>query len=136
DRQPRLGQRCRGTRVPARVGPRARPDGDHGDARPGGRQLRRPGGVPRRRTGQRRTVRADAAVRARSPQAGRGVSPRMSPRMSTAMLRTTLTSLPYRSARLVLSCLAIGLGVAFVSGTLVMSASMNRAYFASFAAGA
>src|SRR4029077_18804452 len=96
------------------------------------RQLRRPGGVPRRRTGQRRTVRADAAVRARSPQAGRGVSPRM----STAMLRTTLTSLRYRTARLVLSCLAIGLGVAFVSGTLVMSASMNRAYFASFAAGA
>src|SRR6478736_702312 len=73
DRQPRLGQRRQGARVLARVGPRTRPDGDHGDARPGGRQLRRPGGVPRRRTGQRRAVRADAAVRARSPQAGRGV---------------------------------------------------------------
>src|SRR6266496_3292747 len=54
-----------------RVGPRARPDGDHGDARPGGRQLRRPGGVPRRRAGLGRVVRADAAVRARLPRAGR-----------------------------------------------------------------
>ena len=52
------------------------------------------------------------------------------------MLRTALTSLRYRTARLVLSCLAIGLGVAFVSGTLVMGASMNQAYFTSFAAGA
>jgi putative ABC transport system permease protein len=56
--------------------------------------------------------------------------------MSTAMQRTALTSLRYRTARLVLSCLAIGLGVAFVSGTLVMGASMNQAYFISFAAGA
>ena len=51
------------------------------------------------------------------------------------MLRTALTSLRYRTARLVLSCLAIGLGVAFVTGTLVMGASMNQAYFTSFAAG-
>ena len=60
----------------------------------------------------------------------------MSPGMSSAMLRTALTSLRYRTARLMLSCLAIGLGVAFVSGTLVMGASMNQAYFTSFAAGA
>jgi putative ABC transport system permease protein len=52
------------------------------------------------------------------------------------MLRTALTSLRYRTGRLVLSCLAIGLGVAFVTGTLVMGASMNQAYFTSFAAGA
>ena len=52
------------------------------------------------------------------------------------MLRTALTSLRYRTARLVLSSLAIGLGVAFVTGTLVMGASMNQAYFTSFAAGA
>ena len=32
------------------------------------------------------------------------------------MLRTTLASLRYRTARLVLSSLAIGLGVAFVTG--------------------
>ena len=47
------------------------------------------------------------------------------------MLRTTLTGLRYRTARLVLSSLAIALGVAFVSGTLVMGASMNQAYFTS-----
>jgi len=111
-----------------RVGPRARPDGDHGDARPGGRQLRRPGGVPRRRAGLGRVVRADAAVRARLPRAGRGVS--------RAMLRTVLAGLRYRKGRLALSSLAILLGVAFVTGTLVMGASMNQAYFNSFAAGA
>src|SRR6266571_3514929 len=38
--------------------------------------------------------------------------------------------------RLALSSLAILLGVAFVTGTLVMGASMNQAYFNSFAAGA
>ncbi|HEX8008307.1 MAG TPA: ABC transporter permease [Trebonia sp.] len=52
------------------------------------------------------------------------------------MLRTTLASLRYRKARLALSSLAILLGVAFVSGTLVLGASMNAAYFTSFAAGA
>jgi putative ABC transport system permease protein len=52
------------------------------------------------------------------------------------MLRTTLASLRYRTARLVLSSLAIGLGVAFVTGTLVLGASMSQAYFDSFAAGA
>ena len=45
-------------------------------------------------------------------------------------------SLRYRTARLALSCLAILLGVAFVTGTLVLGASMNQAYFDSFAAGA
>ncbi|MGD0238793.1 MAG: ABC transporter permease [Streptosporangiaceae bacterium] len=52
------------------------------------------------------------------------------------MLRTTLASLRYRTARLALSSLAILLGVAFVTGTLVLGASMNQAFFNSFAAGA
>lgn len=52
------------------------------------------------------------------------------------MLRTALASLRYRTARLALSSLAISLGVAFVTGTLVLGASMNQAYFNSFAAGA
>jgi len=56
--------------------------------------------------------------------------------MSSAMFRTTLASLRYRTARLALSSLAILLGVAFVTGTLVLGASMNQAYFNSFAAGA
>ncbi len=52
------------------------------------------------------------------------------------MLRTTLAGLAHRKGRLLLSSLAIALGVAFVTGTLVMGASMNQAYFNSFAAGA
>ncbi|HLK01307.1 MAG TPA: FtsX-like permease family protein [Streptosporangiaceae bacterium] len=52
------------------------------------------------------------------------------------MLRKALASLRYRKARLALSCLAIAAGVAFVTGTLVMGASINSAYFDSFAAGA
>ncbi|HEY0716621.1 MAG TPA: ABC transporter permease [Streptosporangiaceae bacterium] len=52
------------------------------------------------------------------------------------MFRVTLSGLRYRTARLALSSLATALGVAFVSGTLVMGASMNRAFFNGFAAGA
>ena len=52
------------------------------------------------------------------------------------MLRSALASLRYRKARLVLSSLAITAGVAFVTGTLVMGASINSAYQSSFAAGA
>jgi putative ABC transport system permease protein len=52
------------------------------------------------------------------------------------VLRKALASLRYRKARLALSCLAIAAGVAFVTGTLVMGASINAAYFGSFAAGA
>ena len=54
--------------------------------------------------------------------------------MSSAMLRTALASLRYRTARLTLLSLAILLGVAFVTGTLVLGASMNQAFFNSFAA--
>jgi putative ABC transport system permease protein len=52
------------------------------------------------------------------------------------MLRLTLAGLRYRTTRLALSSLAILLGVAFVTGTLVMGASMNQAFYNSFAAGA
>ncbi|HZR51566.1 MAG TPA: FtsX-like permease family protein [Streptosporangiaceae bacterium] len=52
------------------------------------------------------------------------------------MLRKALASLRYRKARLALSSLAIAAGVAFVTGTLVMGASIKSAYFDSFAAGA
>jgi putative ABC transport system permease protein len=52
------------------------------------------------------------------------------------MLRVTMAGLRYRKARLMLSALAIVLGVAFVAGTLMMTASINRSYFGSFSAGA
>ncbi len=52
------------------------------------------------------------------------------------MLRSTLAGLRYRAVRLLVSSLAIAAGVAFVAGTLVLGASMNQAFYASFAAGA
>jgi putative ABC transport system permease protein len=52
------------------------------------------------------------------------------------MLRKTLAGLRYRKARLALSSIAIAAGVAFVTGTLVMGASINAAFLGSFAAGA
>jgi len=52
------------------------------------------------------------------------------------MLRTTLASLRYRAMRLALSCLAITAGVGFVAATLILGASMNQAFYNSFAAGA
>jgi putative ABC transport system permease protein len=52
------------------------------------------------------------------------------------MLKVTMAGLRYRKARLMLSALAIVLGVTFVAGTLMMTASINRSYFGSFSAGA
>jgi putative ABC transport system permease protein len=54
----------------------------------------------------------------------------------STVLRKALASLRYRKARLALSSLAIAAGVAFVTGTLVMGASINSAFLGSFAAGA
>jgi len=52
------------------------------------------------------------------------------------VIASVLASLRYRKARLALSALAICLGVAFVTGTQVLGASMSQAYFDGFAAGA
>ena len=52
------------------------------------------------------------------------------------MLRVTLLGLRYRKGRLALSALAIVLGVAFVAGTLMMTASISQSYSGSFSVGA
>ena len=52
------------------------------------------------------------------------------------MLRTVLAGLRYRRARLLLSSVAVALGVAFVAGTLLLNASMSARFYASFAVGA
>src|SRR6202167_5699462 len=52
------------------------------------------------------------------------------------MLRVPLLGLRYRKARLALSALAIAAGVAFVAGTLMMTASIRQSYSGSFSAGA
>lgn len=52
------------------------------------------------------------------------------------MLRTARAGIRYRKARLALSGLAIVAAVAFVAGTLILSASVQQAFFSGFAAGA
>jgi putative ABC transport system permease protein len=52
------------------------------------------------------------------------------------MLRTVLAGLRYRKARLLLSSVAVALGVAFVAGTLLLNASMSARFYAGFAGGA
>jgi len=52
------------------------------------------------------------------------------------MLATILAGLRYRKARLLLSSVAIALGVAFIAGTLLLNASVNASYYSGFAVGA
>ena len=52
------------------------------------------------------------------------------------MLIFVLAGLRYRRARLLLSSVAVALGVAFISGTLLLNAAMNASYYARFATGA
>lgn len=52
------------------------------------------------------------------------------------MLDTILAGLRYRKARLLFSSVAIALGVAFVTGTLLLNASMSASYYSGFAVGA
>ena len=49
------------------------------------------------------------------------------------MLRTIIAGLKARTARLVLSSVAIALGVAFVTGTLVLGDAMNASLRDEFA---
>ena len=59
DRRARHPHRTRGAAPAAGVGTGAGPDDRDGDARPGGRLVRRPGGLPRRRQVRRRPVQPD-----------------------------------------------------------------------------
>ena len=52
------------------------------------------------------------------------------------MLNAILAGIRYRKARLLFSSVAIALGVAFVTGTLLLDASMSASYYSGFATGA
>jgi len=52
------------------------------------------------------------------------------------MLATVLAGLRYRKSRLLLSAVAVALGVAFAAGTLLVNASMSASFYAGFAVGA
>ena len=52
------------------------------------------------------------------------------------MLTFVLAGLRYRRVRLLLSSVAVALGVAFIAGTLLLNASMSSSYYSRFASGA
>src|SRR5207244_7167792 len=98
------------------------PDDRHGDARPGGRLVRRPGRPAGGRAHRRRDPAAHPGDRPRRPAPAGGV-----------MLRTTLAGLRAHKLRLVATALAIVLGVGFVAGTLIFGDTAKAALFDQFA---
>src|SRR5690606_28254404 len=127
-RQPRLPRRSRGAELPAQLGQGVRADHRDGHPRPGRRQLRRPGGVPRRRADRHRAVRSHPGVGAGHDEAtGR---PR---RGGGLMLRITIRNLLARKLRLLLSGLAVVLGVMFVAGAFVLTDTLGPTFDAVFA---
>ena len=148
DRQPRLALRRRGAGLPAQLRAGAGADGGDGDPRPGGRGLRGPGDLPRGRADRRRGVRADGRVGAGPHEAVRRQGPHQlipyrdlpladeqRPEKTTPMFRTALRNVLAHKARLLMTVLAVMLGVAFVSGTLVFTNTLSDALQKSSAKG-
>src|ERR687892_212965 len=123
-RQPRLPQRRRDPRLHAPGRRRAGPDHRHGDSRPGGRVLRGCRGVPGRRPGRRPDDRPHRRARSGTPQAVREL---------IAMWKTTLKSIGAHKRRLLATGSAVVLGVAFLSGTLVLGDTMETGFGDMFA---
>src|SRR5690606_17392048 len=130
-RQPRLPLRRRSTDLPTRQRPPLRPDHRHGHPRPGSRLLRQPRHLPRRRPNRRRTHRPHPRHRPRhheAPGHHRGTGSG-----GGVMLRATLKGILSRKLRLLLSGLAVVLGVMFVSGSLVLTDALGRSFDQLFA---
>src|SRR4051812_22298521 len=123
DGQPRLDHRRRDPRVAARDGRLARPDHGHGHARRAGRGDRRPRAVPGRRADRSRSR---ALIRARDPRHAGGDD--------GAMIAVALKGVAGRKVRALLTALAIVIGVTMVSGTLVLSDTIQKGFDAVFGA--
>ena len=117
DRQPRLEDRRRDPRPDARVGRRVRPDDGDGHARGARRRDRRPHPLPRRRADREGARRASSRTRSsRRWIDHRGVT------------KFALKGLLGRKLRTALTAIAIVLGVAMVSGTFVLTDSIDKAF--------
>src|SRR5213079_3553417 len=117
DRQPRLGDE-RGDPPPhAAVGRRLRPDDRHGHARPARGRDRRPHPLPRRRPD-----------RPRAPPLGRGRGARGDERAQRPVIGVSLKGLAGRKLRSALTALAIVLGVAMISGTFILTDTINKGF--------
>src|SRR5262249_46049480 len=116
DRKPRLEDRRRDPRAVAQLRRGSRPDDGHGHARRSGSDDRRPRDVPGGRSDRRG---AAAQPGARDP---RGDGPRQ------RMIKVALAGLLGRKLRTALTAFAIVLGGALVSGTLVLTGSIDNAF--------
>ena len=104
-------------RAPAHVRRRARPDHGHGHARRARGRDRRPRAVPR---GRRHRARPAALQRAHDPRdARRGERP---------MIGVVLKGLAARKVRALLTALAVVIGVSMVSGTYILTDTMQKAF--------
>ena len=101
---------------------RARPDRRDGHPRPDRRVVRRPRAVPRRRPHRRRDGRPDRRRGAR-PDEARSTAPAGRSEPCSA---PTLRSLLAHKLRLLLTAVAVVLGVAFVAGSLVFTDTLQQ----------
>ena len=117
----RSGAEILGLHAPGR-----RPDGpDHRDGhpRPGGRRLRRRHRLPCRRADRRPDGGPHRRARARADEGVRGLT----------MFRATLKSIAAHKRRVLSTAMAVLLGVAFLSGTLVLGDTMRGGFADTFA---
>src|SRR5215211_5203101 len=116
DRQPGLAHGRGDPRTAARHGRLAGADDGDGDPRPAGRGDRRSRALPRRRPHR---ARPEGLHGARDPGDDGGAG---------GVRRVTLKGLAFRKVRALLTALAVVLGVAMVSGTYVLTDSIQRAF--------
>src|SRR5690606_3879619 len=115
-RQPRLPRGRGGPVVPAHLRARARTDHRDGHPRPGGRRLRRARGAAGRRLRRRGDLRPDARLRpGRTRRAARRGG-------GGTMIRLTWAQMRRSVGRLAAAAVAIVVGTAFVTATLLAGA--------------
>ena len=117
DGKPRLVHERRDPRAPAPLGGRVRPDDRDGHARRARRRGRASRALPRRRRDRARARRVQPA---RDPH-GHGRSRR-------SVIKVALRGLAGRKLRAVLTAIAIVLGVAMISGTYILTDTIDRAF--------
>src|SRR4051795_7613343 len=119
-RKPRLEDERRDPRAPARLDRVLRADDRHGHARTTRSRDRRPRPVPRRRADREGAARCKSGRRARRHE------------QLELMLRVALKGLAGRKLRAFLTALAIILGVSMISGTYVLTDTINNAFTSIF----
>src|SRR4051794_16032534 len=123
DRQPRLDDQRRDPHAHARLGRHARPDDRHGHPRRARRGHRRPRAVPRGREHRRGPRPLHGARDPRDARAG-----------ERSMIGVALKGLAARKLRAVLTAFAVVIGVAMVSGTFMLTDTIQKSFDGIFTA--